>query len=407
MDTRQSIKKLHEHKQNIIIMAIKNNQPYCGPAGLSIKSLLGRIASKNVFTWFAGSRIYYTHKARVAIRQACNLSGLDNGGAILVPSYNCGSEIDPILKSGCKPLLYRINKNALVDISDLEAKITSRTKAVYVTDFFGFSPDIEDIRKLCDLKKLVLIEDCALSLFSSHDSRKLGTFGDIAIFSFPKTLPVPDGGALVINNQALASTPWNLRRPHWAPVLEKLMPLSKASVLRSLARSTGKSTIIKIFAGRSAAKRAEMDDYTIQKMPENYFYDENISNTAISNLTRHMLSNFSPQDIIQLRRKNYLTYLAALKNTDRIEPLHRELPPGVCPLAFPVIVPERNRTYAKLTAELIAVAPWWAGYHPDLPWDKYPDARFLKDNILALPVHQQLNTEDILFIADRLLKNVT
>jgi dTDP-4-amino-4,6-dideoxygalactose transaminase len=385
-------------------MAIKKNQPYCGPTGLSIRSILGRIAVKNVFTWFAGSRIYYTHKARVAIKQACNLSGLDNDGEILVPSYNCGSEIDPMLKSGCRTILYRINKNALIDIHDLEAKITSRTKAIYVTNFFGFSPDIEDIRKLCDLKRLILIEDCALSLFSSHGSRKLGTFGDIAILNFPKSLPVPDGGALVINNQKIASTPWNLRRPHWIPVLKNLMPLSKAMVLRSLARSTDKSTIIKIFAGNSAAKRAEMDNYTMQKMPSNYFFDETISNTAISNLTHHMLSNFSPQDIIQLRRKNYLTYLEALKNTDRIEPLYRELQPGVCPLAFPVIVPERNRVYAKLTAELIAVAPWWAGYHPDLLWDAYPDARFLKDNILALPVHQQLHTEDILFIADRLLK---
>lgn len=387
-------------------MAIKNNQPYCGPAGLSIKSLLGRIASKNVFTWFAGSRIYYTHKARVAIRHACNLSGLNNDGEILVPSYNCGSEIEPLLKSGCKTLLYRINKKAFVDINDLEAKITSRTKAVYVTDFFGFSPDIEDIRKLCDLKRLVLIEDCALSLFSTHGQRKLGTFGDIAIFSFPKTLPVPDGGALVINKPDMESFTWNLQRPRCAPILKNLRPLIKASVLRSLARSTGKSTIIKIFAGRSAAKRAEIDDYTMRQLPQGYYFDETISNTAISNLTRHMLSNFSSQDIIQLRRRNYLTYLEALKNTDRIEPLYRELPPGVCPLAFPVIVPERNHTYAKLTVELIAVAPWWAGYHPDLPWDKYPDARFLKDNILALPVHQQLNTEDILFIADRLLKYV-
>jgi hypothetical protein len=59
-----------------------------------------------------------------------------------------------------------------------------------------------------------------------------------------------------------------------------------------------------------------------------------------------------------------------------------------------------------MTAELIAVAPWWAGYHPDLPWDEYPDTCFLKDNLLTLPVHQQLNREDILFIADRLLKNI-
>ena len=386
---------------------LNNHIRYCGPQGFNTALFRQNHTGHNVYSWFADQNVTFVHKGRVAIRHAADLIVSSSQDEILVPSYNCGSEIDPILQSGCKTILYRINKKALVDINDLEAKITSKTKAVYVTNFFGFSPDIEDIRKLCDLKKLVLIEDCALSLFSAHAARELGTFGDIAIFSFPKTLSVPDGGALVINNPQLLSPNWKLQKPKCAPIFKSIMPLVKATILRSLARSTGKSTLIKIFAGKSAARRAAIDDDTMQKMPGSYYFDETISNAAISNLTRRMLRNISSPDIINLRRQNYLTYLEALKHTDRIEPLYRELPPGVCPLLFPVIVPERNRIYAKLTADLIAVAPWWAGYHPDLPWDKYPDACFLKDNILVLPVHQQLNTEDILFIVDVLLKNVT
>lgn len=388
-------------------MAIRDSPPFCGPTGLNLSAVFGHTVSKNVFDWFSGFRIHYTHKARVAIRQACNLSGLANDSEILIPSYNCGSEIDPILKSVCKTLIYRINKEACIDVTDLESKITSKTKAIYVTNFFGFSPDIEIIRKLCDYKNLLLIEDCALSLFSSHNNRKLGTFGDIAIFNFPKTLPVPDGGALVINNPGLGLLNWNLQTPPRAQVLKNLMPLSKAMVLRSLARNTGQSALIKLFAGNSAAKRSDIDDDAMQKMPGNYFYDETIDNTAISILTRHMLKNSSSSDIIRMRRENFLTYLDALKHTDGTEPLYKDLPPGVCPLVFPVIVAKRNRTYARLTAELIAVAPWWAGYHPKLTWDAYPDARFLKDNLLALPVHQQLNTDEILFIIDRLIKNIS
>ncbi len=380
---------------------------YCGPLGILGHYFMCANQKENVQSWFANHNVAFVHKGRVAIRHAADLICASNSNEILIPSYNCGSEIDPILKSGCKTIVYRIDKKALVDMQDIEEKISSRTKAVYVTNFFGFSPDIEDLRKLCDLKKLILIEDCALSLFSSHVTKKLGTFGDLAIFSFPKTLPVPDGGALVINKSELEPSKWKMQKPRLTPVLRNLISLSKASVLRALSRRTYKSTNIKIFASKSAAKLAEIDDYTMQKMPSAYFYDETISNTAISNLTRHMLSNFSPSDIIRLRRDNYLAYLDAFKHIDRIEPLYRKLPPGVCPLLFPVIVPERNSTYTKLTAELIAVAPWWAGYHPDLPWDKYPDACFLKDNVLALPVHQQLNKEDILFIIDRLIKNIT
>lgn len=384
----------------------KNKPPYCGPIGLNIKSFTGCNSSESIFAWFDNARIYYTHKARVAIRQACNLLGQANDVEILAPSYNCGSEVDPIIKSGCRISLYKIDKKALVDIADLEANITSRTKAIYVTNFFGFSPDIEVIRKLCDLKGLVLIEDCALSLFSSHDARKLGTFGDFAIFSFPKTLPVPDGGALVINKAELESSLWDLRKPQWTLILKNILPICKATVLRFLTRHINQSALINIMAGKSAEKRANLDDSIIQKMPGNYFYDETINNTSVSNITHYLMAKFSPQEIIQSRRRNYLTYLEALKYADILEPLYRELPSGVCPLTFPVIVPKRNRIYSKLISEFIAAAPWWAGYHPDIPWDKYPDACFLKDNILALPVHQLLDTEDILFIADRLIKNI-
>ncbi|NLG41958.1 MAG: hypothetical protein GX547_01830 [Phycisphaerae bacterium] len=43
--------------------------------------------------------------------------------------------------------------------------------------------------------------------------------------------------------------------------------------------------------------------------------------------------------------------------------------------------------------------PWWAGYHPAFAWDEFPEAAFLKDHVLALPVHQQLCPTDIDAIA--------
>jgi perosamine synthetase len=378
---------------------------YCGRLGLSPLALLRREMPGNVFEWYSSRACYYTHKGRTAIRRACDLLGLGPGDEILVPSYNCGSEIDALFKSSCSIGIYRIDKAAAVDMHDLKGKLTNKTKAIYVTHYFGFSPDIENIRQLCDEKGLSLIEDCALSLFSSHNSRKLGTFGEVAILSFPKTLPVPDGGALIINDPGLALKTWGLRRPKMQSIVKRLLPLGKAMALRYLSR-WGAHTLMDNVAPWSAAKQARIIDDDIQTMPDSYFYDKTISDTAISSLTRRLLGTFSPEDIIQRRRANYFSFLAALKDSDKVVPLYRELPTGVCPLSFPVIVPERNRAYAKMSKEFISVIPWWAGYHPNFPWSEFPDACFLKDNLLALPVHQQLNREDILFIVDRLLSHI-
>ncbi len=378
---------------------------YCGRLGLSPLALLRRKMPGNVFEWYGNSACYYTHKGRTAIRRACDLLGLGPGDEVLVPSYNCGSEIDALFKNGCSIGIYRIDKAAAVDMHDLEVKLTNKTKAIYVTHYFGFSPDIENIRQLCDEKGLSLIEDCALSLFSSHKSRKLGTFGEVAILSFPKTLPVPDGGALIINNPRLTLEPWGLRRPKMKSIVKRLLPLGKAMVLRYSSR-WGVHAMLDKIAPWSAAEQANITDQDIQTMPDSYFFDETVSDTAISNLTRRLLGTFYPEDIIQRRRANYFSYLEALKDSDKVVPLYRELPSGVCPLSFPVIVPERNRAFARLSMEFIAAIPWWAGYHPNFPWADFPDACFLKDNLLTLPVHQQLNREDILYIANRLLSHI-
>ncbi len=49
----------------------------------------------------------------------------------------------------------------------------------------------------------ILVEDCALSLFSEADGKPLGAFGDYSVFCLYKTLPVPNGGVLVENGKAL------------------------------------------------------------------------------------------------------------------------------------------------------------------------------------------------------------
>jgi len=98
-----------------------------------------------------------------------------------------------------------INEDWSVDPGDIEAKITPKTKAVMIVHYAGYACDMERITALCKKRKLFLIEDCAHSPGSDFNRQSLGTFGDIAAFSFfaNKNIAVGEGGMIVTRNHEL------------------------------------------------------------------------------------------------------------------------------------------------------------------------------------------------------------
>jgi perosamine synthetase len=376
---------------------------YCGPAGLVLRNIVG-IKTTNTFgTYFGGSSITYVHKGRTAIRLACDLLGLGPDSEILAPSYNCGSEIDALLTSGASVIIYQIDKTATIDIKDLERKITNRTKAVYVTHYFGFPHSLENIKKVCEKNNLYLIEDCALALFSWHNNKMIGTTGDIAIFSLPKTLPTPDGGILLVNNAVAQGKSFSLSQPERLKIFMATLPLLKAGLIRWLSHTPVLNNLYKIYANIKQSNCTDNGRSSIQvqnDMPQSYYYVDQDSNKNISSFTRQLTKTFEPHEIREKRRRNYRMLSAMLELYPGGTPLYKELPDHVCPLYFPIIVRKRDEVHSKLNNLGIDARAWWKGYHRDLPWKDFPEACFLKDNLLALPINQHLSETDIAYIAD-------
>ena len=145
-------------------------------------------------------RVTFYVKARNGIWQLIRALGVQEPDVVLVPSYNCGAELDAVLKAPATARFYRVDGSARVDFDDLRQAIDARTRAVLVTHYFGLpQPDLAAIVELCREHDLFLIEDCAHALYSTHAGRSLGTFGDAGIFSLWKTLPLPNGGAVLAN----------------------------------------------------------------------------------------------------------------------------------------------------------------------------------------------------------------
>jgi dTDP-4-amino-4,6-dideoxygalactose transaminase len=100
----------------------------------------------------------------------------------------------------CDPETY------MIDIDDLERKITDKTKAIVIVHLYGFMPDMDRILELCEKHKLELIEDCAQAHGAKWKGRNAGTFGRVSCFSFypGKNLGAyGDGGAICVHEKIL------------------------------------------------------------------------------------------------------------------------------------------------------------------------------------------------------------
>ena len=224
---------------------------------------------------FAGRRVGYCFNARVAIRTGVGMLGLAPGDEVLVPAYNCGSEIDPLLHAGLTVSLYPVSMDGGVDPEMVAAQIGPRTRAIYLTHYFGFlNPAASALRALCDARDLRLIEDCALSLLSGEHPAE-GRWGDIAVFCFYKFLPVLAGGALAINASDVAGTP-SFERPPPAGVVARRV--ARAGLAAGLGR--GRSTAILRRLRPPAADPIVAEG--LADMPGHYYFDPALQGARIS-----------------------------------------------------------------------------------------------------------------------------
>jgi 8-amino-3,8-dideoxy-alpha-D-manno-octulosonate transaminase len=110
-----------------------------------------------------------------------------------------------VVNLGAIPVLADIDDTFCLDPADVEAKITSRTTGVILIHMSGAPADVKAIKKITQGRGLFLLEDCAQCAGGSIDGRKVGTFGEMAIFSFQmnKNMTSGEGGCIVTDDERL------------------------------------------------------------------------------------------------------------------------------------------------------------------------------------------------------------
>ena len=136
-----------------------------------------------------------------------------------------------------------------------------------------------------------------------------------------------------------------------------------------------------------------------REMPESNYFDGEKIDWTMSKLTGGILSQMNPGRIVETRRRNYRHLQSALEGIPSLQRLYDDLPDDVCPLSFPLFVNARER-WCKALEEKGILVGGWPSYHRGFDWEEFPEARHLKNNLLTLPVHQDLEVDHMEYIAE-------
>jgi dTDP-4-amino-4,6-dideoxygalactose transaminase len=136
---------------------------------------------------------------------ALTAAGIGPGDEVIVPGYTWIASALSVVASRAVPIIAEIDKSLNLDPKDFEAKITERTKAVMPVHMRGVSCRMEEIMDIAKNYGLKVIEDNAQSCGGEYKGKKLGSIGDIGMFSFQlnKIITAGEGGALTTNDKSL------------------------------------------------------------------------------------------------------------------------------------------------------------------------------------------------------------
>jgi perosamine synthetase len=219
-----------------------------------------------------------------ALHLAVRCLDLQEGDEVIVPSFAFAAIANVLLQERLTPAFVDIDPCTLnITPAAIEAAIGPRTRAVLVVHTFGYPAEIDDIREITRRRKLALIEDACEALGAEVRGKKVGTFGDAAVFAFypNKQITTGEGGILITADPNMAR---------------------RARLLRSQAKD-------------------DSLDWAGQHTEIGYSYRIADINCALGTAQLERLDS-----LLEQRQKLAATYEARLRNHPAILP-----PPSICP----------------------------------------------------------------------------
>lgn len=161
-----------------------------------------RITAKYLGTKFAIS----FNSGTSALHAILMVYGIEEGDEVIVPSFTFIATANSVLFVNAKPVFAEIEEETYgLSPEDVKTRISPKTKAIIPVHIGGLPCHIRELREIADDHGILLIEDAAESLGANINGKKVGTFGDAAMFSFcgNKAITTGEGGVIVTDSRSI------------------------------------------------------------------------------------------------------------------------------------------------------------------------------------------------------------
>lgn len=304
---------------------------------------------------------------RNAMYATCRMLKLKPGDEVLTPAFDCDGSLQPFRVLDLKLCFFRSDpSNFFVDIDDIKRKITPRTKLIHVINHFGMPQPWDALLSLRKERDIPVLEDNAYSLFSSLSGRPFGTFGDMAIFSLRKNLPLTDGGMLRINNPRYSL----LERKKEPPWIYDTEIANLFSIVKKAFGWHKAPRVLRFFAERFISelepapplyseKEKGFPDWPSRDRVGREFSRDYLR--PISRLANAGLCRLSGKDYSEIcaKKVEYYNWLAKdLSNIKGIKILWPDLPEGAVPFCLSLLIESKRDLFLRRLRKRFDVMAW-------------------------------------------------
>jgi hypothetical protein len=301
------------------------------------------------------TKVVYYSLARQALKEALLLAGVSAGDSVVVPALICKDVLLPIESLGASVSFYEVDKF----LQPIGLTNIDRAKAIIAVNYFGFAQDLTPFVELGRRLNAVIIEDNAHGFLSSdRTGQLLGTRTEVGITSIRKTLRIPNGASLSINNESfqtrapLQLEPSNDRlgirflTTHFASSVQRTTKLPLLRLLQMVTRLL-----------RRLATGSTLPIYNHERELAS------VASTPPSQYSLKVIERIAEHREIARRRKLYNKIEKIVGSTD-VEPVFNQLPDHCTPYGFPfyaspVVAKQFSKSCRKFGVEVI--------HWPDLP----------------------------------------
>jgi len=328
--------------------------------------ILGEEVKKfeNNFASYLGSKfVVGVANGLEAIQIALIALGIKKGDEVITSPLSAAATTLAIILVGAKPVFVDTDENGLIDWQKVEETINKKTKAILPVHLYGQNAHIEKLAKICQKKKIFLVEDAAQAHGSTINGKKLGTFGQIGCFSFYPTKNLGafgDAGAIVTSSQKLAKICQKVRNygqsskyNHQTAGLNSRLDEIQAAILNVKLK----------YLDKENAKR--------RKIAQRYIKNLIKLDSKIKIVTNNLKGSNFHLFVIRSKRRDKLQQCLARRGIETL-------------IHYPKIIPNQ---------------PFLAKSYKN---QNFKNAQNLSEEALSLPCHPQLKVKEVDFVCSQI-----